>query len=70
MCSLGKVVPKHGLLEGIYDTIGMVPAEKFRKAFKSKRLQAVSGEVAKFDGNKLILADGSEIEVKNTKFKH
>lgn len=55
-------MPKH--LEGIYDTIGMVDSKKFSKAFKSGKLQSQIGEVKSVEGKKLILADGSVIEVR------
>lgn len=57
-----NLIPKHGLLDGIYDTIGIVDSKKLSKAFKSKKVTGKLAEVNSVNGKKLVLSDGTEIE--------
>ena len=59
-----KLVPKHGLLKGIYDTIGMVDAPKVRKAFKKKKVVGHLAEIEQVNTHdrSILLSDGSKVE--------
>ncbi|PRW32555.1 flavo involved in K+ transport [Chlorella sorokiniana] len=57
-----EISPKHGLLTGIYDTIGMVNSTELSRAFTSGQLAARKARVEKVDGKTLTLSDGSTIE--------
>lgn len=58
------IKPKHGLLEGVYDTIGMVNAPQLSAAFKSGRLAARAGRVESLTSGGVKLEDGSELQVR------
>ena len=60
----GQLKPEHGLLAGIYDTIGMVNAPALRKAFKSGKLATRAARVESVSGNTLHLTDGTTLEVR------
>ena len=52
--------PRHGLLEGIYDTIGIVDSKELSLAFKSGRLAARAARVEGVSGDTLALDDGGK----------
>lgn len=53
--------PRHGLLEGVYDTIGMVDAAALRAAFRSGRLAARADRVAALTATGVQLEGGSQL---------
>lgn len=59
----GSIVPEHGLLEGVYDTIGIVPHATVAKAFKSGAVSAYKAEVTALQGNTVQLSDAKELKV-------
>lgn len=56
------IKPKHGLLPGIYDTIGMVDSKQLSKAFRSSRLAARAARIERVEGRVLRLSDGTTLE--------
>jgi hypothetical protein len=58
-----QLVPKHGLLEGIYDTVGMVDAPKFAKAFRSGAVGVSHTRVVGVEADGGVqLSDGSTLQ--------
>ena len=58
------IKPKQGLLEGVYDTVGMVDSRQLSKAFKSGRLAAKAGRVSAVTPTGVDLEDGTSLEVR------
>ncbi|KAL4420002.1 hypothetical protein ABPG75_007100 [Micractinium tetrahymenae] len=56
------IKPEHGLLPGIYDTIGMVDSKQLSAAFRSGRLAAMAARIEGVEGKTLRLSDGSTVE--------
>lgn len=61
----GGIKPKHGLLEGIYDTIGIVDSRELSKAFKSKQLAARAASIKAVTADGVELSDGSKLTVRH-----
>ncbi|GAB4822167.1 hypothetical protein N2152v2_009213 [Parachlorella kessleri] len=54
--------PRHGLLTGVYDTIGMIDSKELSRAFKSGRLVGHAGYVESVGANSVKLSDGTELQ--------
>ena len=63
MCA-AALKPRHGLLAGVYDTIGMLDAKELSRAFKSGRLVGHAGYVESVGANSVKLSDGTELQVR------
>jgi len=59
----GLLIPAHGLLEGIYDTIGIVAHAEVAKAFKSGAIKAHKAEVVELGSTVAHLSDGRSVKV-------
>jgi hypothetical protein len=55
--------PHHGLLAGIYDTIGIVDSRELAQAFNSKRLTGRTASVEAVVGDEVNLSDGTTLQV-------
>lgn len=59
-----ELKPKHGLLAGVYDTIGMVDSASLRGAFKSGALAGRRARVEGLEPGAVRLDDGSTLPVR------
>ena len=59
LCSAEPLVPEHGFLSGLYDTIGIVDAPAVKAAFSSGDVEGLLGEVDTTLPGKCIKLKGS-----------
>jgi hypothetical protein len=66
MCCISaeELIPKLGLLEGIYDTIAIVDHTAVRTAFNSGKVKGVLGEIVSLHGDEATLANKETVKVR------
>lgn len=62
----GDLRHPHGIVEGVYDTIGILDAPKVRQAFASSTLKSIKGVVAARTADSAILSSSEALKVRVT----